>query len=115
MAGGDAVTAVVSAARTANGNSPAIALNDKGDQLHAVLNVTAASGTTPSMTLTIEWSHDGANFAALEGTADGFTAVTATGAKAKSFPIRGPFFRFVWAITGTTPSFTFAVSTYVTT
>jgi hypothetical protein len=114
MAGGDAVTPVASGARTTNGNSGPIALPDKGAQLHALLNVTAASGTTPSMTLTVEWSHDGTNFAALEAAADGFTAVTAAGAKVKTFPVRGPFFRFVWAITGTTPSLTFSVSSYVT-
>lgn len=114
MAGSDAVTLVGSAARTTNGNSGPIALNDRGDTLHLLLGVTAVSGTTPSMTVTIEWSHDGVNFAPLEGTPDGFTAVTATGAKLKSIPIRGPFFRLVWAITGTTPSFTFAVSSYVT-
>jgi hypothetical protein len=114
VAGADAVTAVTSAARTATGNSPAIALGDRGSTLHTILDVTAVSGTTPSMTLTVEWSHDGVNFAALEGTPDGFTAVTAVGRKAKSLPVRGPFYRFVWTITGTTPSFTFAVSTYVT-
>lgn len=114
MAGIDAVTVLPSGAKTANGNSGPLALNDRGDQLHLLLNVTAVSGTTPSMTLTVEWSHDGVNFAPLEGAADGFTAVTAAGAKFKSIPVRGPFFRLVWAITGTTPSFTFAVSSYVT-
>lgn len=113
MAGGDAITPVASAARTTTGNSGAVALPDKGAQLHVLLNASAASGTAPNMVLSIEWSMDGTNFVPGEA-ADAFTAITAAGGKIKTFPVRAPFFRFVWTITGTTPSFTFTVSAYVT-
>jgi hypothetical protein len=85
-----------------------------GDVLSLLLDVTAASGTTPSMTVNVEWSMDGIAFAPAE-TADTFTAVTATGRKVKTFSVKAPSFRVVWTISGTTPSFTFSVTAYTTT
>jgi hypothetical protein len=107
------VVNVASAARTTSGNSGAIGLVDAGGQLALLVNVTAASGTTPSMTLTVQWSHDGTNFADNDTAADTFTAITTTKTTVKTFPIKAPFYRVAWAITGTTPSFTFTVSSYL--
>jgi len=114
MAFGDAVIVVASAARTTTGNSAALVC-EKGLNLNLLVEVTAASGTTPSLALTVEWSMDGTNFGALDTAPDGFTAITAATVRVvKQFPVRAPFFRVVWTITGTTPSFTFQASRYVT-
>lgn len=113
MAYSDPSVSVASAARTVTGNSAALLLREKGEILNLLVNVTAASGTTPSLALTVEWSHDGTNFAQGD-TADTFAAITTTSAKAKGFSIKAPFYRVVWTLTGTTPSFTFSVSDYIT-
>lgn len=111
MAYEDPVVFAASAARTTSGNSGAQPC-PKGLQLALTVAVSAVSGTTPSMTLTVEWSQDGSTFHAGDP-ADSFTALTAAGNVAKSFAVKGNFFRLVWTITGTTPSFTFAASRYV--
>lgn len=105
---------VSSAARIANGDSGSRDPGEQGNTLHLLVDVTAASGGTPSLALSVEWSSDGTNFATPDGTADTFTAITGVARKVKSFARRAPFYRIVWAITGTTPSFTFSVDEYVT-
>lgn len=113
MAFGDPVAFVASAARTTTGNSPAIAC-EKGLQLNVLVEVTASSGTTPTLDFTVEWSMDGTNFASGQA-ADSFTQITAATVRAvKQFAVKAPFFRLVWTVGGTTPSFTFAASRYVT-
>lgn len=107
------IAAVSSAARTTSGNA-AVLSGDPGDSLALLLNVTAVSGTTPTLVVSVEWSHDGAVWAPGE-VADAFTSVNATGAKAKTFQVKGPYYRIVWTIGGTIPSFTFTVSAYETT
>jgi hypothetical protein len=113
VAFGDAVAVVASAARTSTGNSGALAC-EKGLNLNLLVEVTASSGTTPTLDLTIEWSMDGTNFAVAQA-ADSFTQITAATVRAvKQFPVKAPFFRLVWTVAGTTPSFTFQASRYVT-
>lgn len=82
--------------------------------MSVLANVTAVSGTTPSMTLSLQWSHDGGTTWADADPVDGFTAITATGPKVKDFAVKAPHVRLAWAITGTTPSFTFDARSYVT-
>ena len=104
-------TVVASAARTTSGNSGALAVPESpNDEIDLFLDVTAVSGTGPSMTVTVEWSTDGATFFATD-TADSFAAVTAAAKKTKAFEVKGDWYRVVWTITGTTPSFTFSVTT----
>lgn len=71
------------------------------------LNVTAATGTTPSLTVNVQTSNDGTTWT----TVASFPSATAAGSSAKVF---GPLDRFVraqWAApTGTTPSFNFNIS-----
>jgi hypothetical protein len=105
------LTVVASAARTTTGNSGALQVPDLGEILNILLDVTAVTGTTPSMTVSMEWSHNGTTFAAVD-TAEAFVAITAAKVTVKGFPIRAPFYRLVWTITGTTPSFTFSASAY---
>ena len=101
-------TVVTSTARTTTGNSGALkAPSEPNLSLLAV--VSAASGTTPSMTLSVEWSADGTNFVPAD-TADSFTAITTANGLTKRFTTKSAFYRVVWTITGTTPSFTFSVS-----
>lgn len=100
-----------SAAATATGQSAAQRL-DAGDELSIELDVTAVTGTTPSLTLSIEWSHDGVNWFQADPP-DVFTAVTTAGKRIKEFDVKGAFYRVVWTITGTTPSFTAAINAWV--
>lgn len=99
-------TLVPSAARTANGT--AVSGEDFGqiNRMRAQLNVTAVSGTTPSMAVVIESTLDGTNWDAI-GT---FAAKTAVAREVITInPWIGRQLRARWTITGTTPSFTFEV------
>lgn len=78
-----------------------------GDEIIVMLDVTAVSGTTPSMTVTVQWTNDGTNWFNADPV-DTFTAITAAGKVTKNFAIKGTAARLNYAITGTTPSFTFA-------
>lgn len=102
---GDALTPVPSAARTANGNTAALDASAY-PAISLFLNVTAVSGTTPNLVVTVEESDDGTTWRAVGS----FAAKTAVSSERKSFSIAGDFYRLTWTITGTTPSFTFAVT-----
>jgi len=112
---GFAAQAVVSsAARTATGQSAAItpggvAPSGQADTIALAVDVTTVSGTTPSMTVSVEWSFDGSAFF-VSDVADAFVAITAAKKTVKLFDVKAPMYRVVWTITGTTPSFTFSVT-----
>lgn len=108
------VNAVPSAPRTASGNGQGVVNADTGDTLALLLDVTVASGTSPTLTVSVEWSMDGATWAPAE-TADAFTQVTGITRKVRTFAVKAPHYRVVWVIGGTTPSFTFSVVGYTTT
>ena len=91
--------------RTAGGFGPTVVAGDK-DTLRLVLDVTAASGATPSLTVTVQHSPDGTTWT----THSSFTARTAPGTERRVLPGVDNYVRATWAITGTGPSFTFAVS-----
>lgn len=101
------VTLFASAARTTTANGTAVALGDLGT-LRLLLDVTAASGTTPSMTVTVETSFDGSTNWAAIGTA--FTAATGVTSQRKTYPGCDRYVRGVTTISGTTPSFTFSLT-----
>lgn len=97
---------VPSAVRTASGNTDLLAGYGSSSTIRAQLEVTGASGTSPSLTVTVEDTLDGTTWNAV-GT---FAAKTAAGREVLN--ITTPFsdrLRVRWAITGTTPSFTFGV------
>lgn len=102
---------VASAARTTTGNSGALQCGAT-PVISLLVATTAASGTTPSMALSIEWSPDGGTTWCVADTADTFTAITTTTNLAKQFRVKSNTYRIVWTITGTTPSFTFSVREY---
>jgi len=107
------ITVVPSAARTTTGNSGPLQVFDGGATLALWVNVTATGGT-PNMVLTVQWSQDGGATFADPDTGNPFTAITTTKVVGKSFPVLAPVYRIVWTITGTTPSFTFLINSYVT-
>lgn len=104
-----ATTLVASAARTVTGSSAAIAVGSGAANLELELEVTAVSGTSPTMVLGVSWSVDGTNFGTNDGTADAFASVTAVGNVVKSMPVRAPYMQLTWTLGGTSPSFTFTV------
>lgn len=117
----NARTILASAARTASGDSGPISLfealrispeEQDVDRLNLLVNVSAVGGVSPSITLAVQWSHDGTTFFAADP-ADTFAAMTAVGGAVKTFTIKGPFYRLVWTLAGTAPSITFSVSEQV--
>jgi len=102
---GESVTLAPSTARTANGSGGPYVMGARGT-LRLSLAVTAASGSTPSLTVTVETSADGTTWYS----AGTFAAKTTTGTERKSFSGMDRYARVSWAITGTTPSFTFSVA-----
>lgn len=101
---GEYVDLAPGAARTANGNGNPVAVG-RNHTLRASLRVTAAAGTTPSLTVTLQTSEDGVTWRNLQAFA------AATGVSTQRLAVSGldRFVRASWAITGTTPSLTFAV------
>lgn len=97
-----------SAAETVTGQSAALDVSTANEGM-ALLSVTAASGTVPTLDVKVQVSADGTAWFD-EGTA--FTqAVAAVTPAAKKLTNFGAFMRYVWTITGTTPSFTFVITT----
>lgn len=99
-------TVVSSAARTVTGNSSTLSGYGTIKQLRAQLNVTAASGTTPTLDVLIQDSLDGTNW----NTIGTFAQKTTTAREVIN--ITTPFadrVRILYTIGGTTPSFTFDV------
>jgi hypothetical protein len=101
---------VASAARTTTGNSGLLGAGwGAVSSIRAQLNVTAASGTTPTLDVVIEDTLDGTNFNPVVT----FAQKTTTGREVINATI--PFsdqMRVRWTVGGTTPSFTFAVDAY---
>jgi hypothetical protein len=102
---GDQAVLAPSAVRTASGSGTAYFMAQR-NTMRLDLVVSAASGTTPSMTATVETSKDGStNWS----TVAAFTAATTVTSQRKVFTGFDRYARVSWAITGTTPSFTFSV------
>ncbi|MFJ3140971.1 hypothetical protein ACIPJM_00665 [Streptomyces halstedii] len=101
-------------ARTADGTGTALNLGavPAGKRLYAALHVLSVAGTaTPSLTVTVE-SDAAADFAA-PVTRASFTAASAPGGQAvrtDGLAITDTHYRIAWTVTGTSPSFMFAVS-----
>jgi hypothetical protein len=107
---GSYVTAAASAARTASGNTAVLAGFGDWSKFRAQLNVSAASGTTPTLDVVIEDTFDGGT---TWNTIATFTQKTAVAVQAVD--VTGLFtdqMRVRWTIGGTTPSFTFDVKLY---
>ena len=100
-------TILASAARTASGNSGVLSDTYGGaNTLRIQLNVTAASGTTPTLDVVVEDTLDGTNWNTIG------TFAQKTAAAREVINVTSPFasrLRVRWTIAGTTPSFTFDV------
>jgi hypothetical protein len=97
-----------SAARTATGQSAGFATR-QNEVVNIAVAVTAHSGTTPTLDLSVEWSNDGSTWFSAQA-ADTFTQVTTTDSNfVKQFVCKAPQFRVKWTIAGTTPSYTFSI------
>ncbi len=105
---GDTVTPVASAARTTSSDSGWLS-SDAFNALELFLDVTAASGTTPTLDVIVE-TRTAAGTARTVGSA--FAQKTAVSSERKSFAGFGDEYRVRWTIAGTTPSFTFSVTGY---
>jgi hypothetical protein len=75
------------------------------------VNVTAIGGTTPNLTLSVQWSNDAHNWYTADP-ADTFTAITAVGKVVKSFASKGKFLRLNEVFTGTGPSATYSAEAW---
>ncbi len=96
-----------SAARTATGDSGAWDGFGRASTLRAQLEVTAASGTSPTLDVVIQDSLDGVNW----NTIGTFAQKTGAGQR-EVINVTSPFsdrIRARWTLGGTTPSFTFSV------
>lgn len=95
--------------RTTNGNSGDVRTYGS-DIIRAQLNVTVASGTSPTLNVLIEDTLDGINY----NTIGTFAQKTAAGREVIN--VTAPFseiLRVSWAIAGTNPSFTFSVDWHI--
>lgn len=92
---------VPSAARSTPGQGNGVNVPANVETVAILVNCTAA-GT--SLALVVQWSNDGANWAAADPV-DTFTAITATGVAVKTFGVKANQFRLAWTPTG---SFTFS-------
>lgn len=101
------LTEVASAARTTSSNS-GIIVSKVGAVLSGLVNVSAASGTTPTLDLVLQESYDnGVTFQDIWH-CERITGVTT--AFIPAIPLGGRR-RWLWTIAGTTPSFTFSIIT----
>lgn len=101
------VNLLPSAARTANGSATVAADVFATSHMDVTLTITAASGTTPVLSVILEKSGDGGTTWA---TVDTFPNQSTTATVTR--PVYGggwSLMRVRWVITGTTPSFTFVV------
>ena len=99
-------TVAASAARTVTGNSGIITGYAGASTLRVQFDVTAASGTAPTLDVVVQDTLDGTTF----NTIGTFTQKTVVAREVIN--ITTPFadrIRVLWTITGTTPSFTFSI------
>ncbi|MDQ1426631.1 MAG: hypothetical protein QOK39_107 [Acidimicrobiaceae bacterium] len=94
--------------QTATFLTPWVEVSGNSD-LRLDLIIAAATGTTPSMTVTVQTSFD-AGVTDAARTVAAFAAQTAAGTTRQTFGPVDRWVRLSCAITGTTPSFTFTAS-----
>lgn len=116
--GGQTFTLAASAARTATADGAAVCGLGRYEKFSLQLDVTAVTGTNPTLDVTVQHSIDGGtNWY----TVAAFTQKTATGEELKTesevesgtAESYGDCFRAIWTIGGTaTPTFTFSVKVF---
>lgn len=96
-----------SVTKTATFNGDPVAC--PGGTLRLLLNVSAASGTTPTLDVKIQTRKDSADTFRDLASSPSFAQKTAAGSERKCFPGCDREVRVVATIGGTTPSFTYSV------
>ena len=101
-------SAEASSAKVASGNSAAALTNASGTSAHFFINVSAASGTTPTLVVRVQVQDPvSTGWIDLPGAATAsITGVSLTLLTVTNLPRT---YRLAWVIGGTTPSFTFSV------
>lgn len=100
-------TDVASAARIVSGNSGTLDTQGMGCQ-NFQITITASSGTNPTLDLFLEVSDDGSTWTAFIQS----KRFTGTGnQRFQGLRNSAKYYRYSWVIAGTTPSFTFSIST----
>jgi len=108
MARSEEITLHTSGAETADGNSEDFENFQNYEQAVFYLDVTAVSGTSPTLDVTIEEKDPVSGKYFTIGT---FAQKTATGSERIVInPLYGTILRAKWVIGGTSPSFTFSLS-----
>ena len=119
MANQQVTTVITEAAVIVDGNSATVPI-ERTDwtknigpraqtELVLFLDVTAHSGTSPTLDVTVEWSMDDTKFA-VPAVAQAFAQVLEVDlAQVLVVPVLGSSYRLVYDIEGTTPSYTFTV------
>jgi hypothetical protein len=100
------------AAQAASGSSAASTVPGGPDYgtLNVEVDLTAfTAGTTPTTTITVQWSHQGSAWADA-APVDGFAAISAAKSVVQQFKIKGTFVRVSWTSTGTPTSVTFGAT-----
>lgn len=94
---------------TASGAGTGIEVDNK-DEFRGQVVVSAVSGTTPSLTVTVQTSYDNGVTDSWRNVGSAFGAVTtATSSAHQTFNGLDRWVRASYVISGTTPSFTFGV------
>lgn len=104
-----AIDFAASSARTASGSAAGVDGLSVQTTLRVQLDITAAAGTSPTLTVTLEDTIDGTNWNTIG------TFAQKVGPGREVINITTPFadrVRATWVIGGTTPSFTFAVAAH---
>jgi len=97
-------TILASAARSSSSNSNSFKTK-AANSLRVYVDVTAKSGTSPTLDITIQTSPDNSNWY----TAGTLTQITDTGQYTGTATTIGPYIRILYTIGGTTPVITFSV------
>ncbi len=119
MANQQVTTVITEAAVIVDGNSATVPIaptdwrKEVGPraqtELVLFLDITAHSGTSPTLDITVEWSMDDTKFA-IPAVAQAFAQILEVDlAQVLVVPVLGSSYRLVYDIEGTTPSYTFTV------
>lgn len=106
--GGEDVTLLASTTVTATGTSTGIDVGG-APTLRAQVRVTAASGTTPSLTVTVQTSHDNGATDSWRTAGTAYSAITSVANSPYQCFVVDRYVRVSYAVSGTTPSLTFSV------
>lgn len=103
----DAGDPVAKAARTVTGNSGWVDVGD-AKELIVQIDADAGTGTSPTLDIKLQTSHNGADATAIDIPTGGFTQIAAAAsAQIKSMTVLHRYVKIVWTIGGTSPSFAF--------